>query len=147
MAVCVRESIEIEAPIERVWKLVMDPRHHGEWVPAHRESRGLPDRELREGDSFEQVLCLVGRSFDVEWTLLERDDPNHALWKARGPKGACANVRFALSGENGSTRFDYTNEFEPPGNLLRGFTQRAAAAPARRQARKSLKLLKSKLEG
>jgi carbon monoxide dehydrogenase subunit G len=146
MSVRVEESIEIDAPIERVWALVMDPRRHGEWVPAHRESRGLPDGDLGEGDSFEQRLCLMGRSFDVQWTLLEREEPSLAVWKAEGPRGAEADVRFQLSGSNGTTRFDYVNDFEPPSGLLKGLTGRAVGPPARHQARKSLKLLKRTLE-
>ena len=146
MSVRVEESIEIAAPADEVWDLVMDPHRHDEWVTAHREARGVPDGELREGDSYEQVLCLAGRRFDVEWTLVESEEPRVAVWSAEGPKGSRADVRYELSGENGRTRFDYLNEFELPGGALGAVGKRFARGPARRQTRKSLKLLKRALE-
>lgn len=146
MGITVEESIEIAAPAERVWDLVMDPRRHDEWVTAHREARGVPDRELREGDSYEQRLCLAGKSFEVEWTLVESDEPRLAIWSAEGPKGSRADVRYELSGSNGATRFDYLNEFELPAGGLGRIGKHVARGPARRQARKSLKRLKSALE-
>ena len=147
MSIRVEESIEIAAPADRVWDLVMDPHRHDEWVTAHREARGVPDRDLRTGDSYEQRLCLAGRSFDVEWTLVESEEPRVAVWSAEGPKGSRADVRYELSGSNGTTRFDYLNEFELPGGALGRVGKRVAGGPARRQARKSLRRLKSALEG
>ena len=35
----VKQSIEIDAPIEEVWDLVMDPDRFGEWVTIHKASR------------------------------------------------------------------------------------------------------------
>ena len=143
MSVRVEETVEIEAPPERIWELVMNPRRHEEWVPAYRESFGLPDGPLKPGDSFSQRLCLVGQEVRMDWTLLEREDPRRAAWRATGPGSAEADVLFELSSDDGHSRFRYVNEFDPPG----GFLGRAAALPARRQARKSLAMLKRAAEG
>jgi uncharacterized protein YndB with AHSA1/START domain len=142
MAIKVDETVEIDAPPERVWELVIDPRRHPEWVPSLRESYGLPDRPLEPGDTFSQRLCLVGQEVRMDWTLLEREDPRSAQWRATGPGSAEAHISFELSAENGGSRFRYVNEFDPPG----GFLGRAAAMPAKRQARKSLAALKRAAE-
>lgn len=142
MMVRVEETVEIDAPAERVWELVMNPRRHEEWVPAYRESFGLPDGPLEPGDSFSQRLCLVGQEVRMAWTLLEREDPRWAKWRAAGPGSAEADVSFELQARDGASRFRYVNEFDPPG----GFLGRAAALPARRQARKSLAMLKRAAE-
>ena len=42
----VAQSIEIDAPIERVWELVMDPERLGDWVTIHRSVSEVPDAEL-----------------------------------------------------------------------------------------------------
>jgi len=135
------EQIEIEAPREAVWDLVIDLDRLGEWVSAHRRARGAPD-ELGEGDSFEQVLCLGGRPVDVRWTLANAQAPSLAEWDADGPKGAGAKVRYVLESANGGTRFRYENEFDLPGGPLKLVAGRIAGAPARRMARRSLANLK-----
>lgn len=148
MAISVEESIEIDAPPERVWDLVMDPERHGEWVTAHREARDVPDGELAEGDGYRQVLCLAGKRFEVAWKLVERDEPALAVWRGEGPRGTSAAVRYELASANGGggTRFDYRNELELPKGPFGAIARRAAGGPARRQARKSLRLLKRALE-
>jgi len=41
MGEVVSESIEIAAPIETVWDVVMDPERLGEWVTIHRSVERL----------------------------------------------------------------------------------------------------------
>lgn len=143
---CVRESVEIAASPAEVWALVMDPRRLGDWVAAHRDSKDLPELPLAEGESFKQTLCLAGKSFDVSWRLVEADEPELAVWSAKGPRKTSADVRYELSAANGGTRFDYVNDFELPGGPLKLVAGGVAGAPAKRQARKSLQSLKRLLE-
>ena len=42
-----KQSIEIDAPIERVWELVMDPDRLGEWVTIHESVSEVPDGRPR----------------------------------------------------------------------------------------------------
>lgn len=142
----VRESIEIEAPAEEVWALVMDPDRLGDWVTAHRDASGVPDRPLEPGDEFNQKLCVAGKSFNVDWELIEARKPEFAVWKAKGPKGAGADVRYELSGNGDGTRFEYTNDFDLPGGPLKFVAGGIAGRPAKRAARKSLRRLKKLLE-
>lgn len=142
----VHESVEIDAPAEEVWALVMDPARLGDWVTAHREVYDVPDGPLVAGDGFRQKLCVAGKSFDVGWELIEAEKPSLAVWKAKGPKGTGAAVRYELSAKNGSTRFDYVNDFDLPGGPLKIVAGGIAGRPAKRAARKSLERLKALLE-
>ena len=36
-------TIDIDAPVERVWALLMDPTRLGEWVTAHCEVSDVPE--------------------------------------------------------------------------------------------------------
>ena len=53
-------DIEIDAPPEKVWQVVMDPDRFGEWVTIHRKVNSADDGPPREGMKMEQTLCLRG---------------------------------------------------------------------------------------
>ena len=42
----VSTTIDIDAPVEAVWKLVMDPRRLEEWVTIHRRLISHDDDEM-----------------------------------------------------------------------------------------------------
>jgi carbon monoxide dehydrogenase subunit G len=135
-------SIDIDAPVERVWQTVMDPAQLGDWVTIHRELLSHSDDEM------EQVLCLRGAKFKVKWHLARRDEPRHAEWHGRGPARSHAETEYRLS-ENGKggTRFDYRNEFKAPLGPLGAIASRAIVGgqPAK-EADASLRKLKALLE-
>lgn len=149
MSPAVSESIEIAAPAGRVWATVMDAHRLGEWVTTHEAVEGAGEGVLEQGASFTQRLRLAGKSFAVDWRVVEADPPRHARWQGEGPRGSTARVSYELSAdsEDGPTRFDYENEFELPGGVLGKVAGGLlSAAPARREARRTLERLKRLLE-
>ena len=143
----VTESIEIDASPQEVWDVVMDPARLGDWVSAHEDLVDAPGGELSPGDEFTQRLKVAGQKFKITWHLKSADEPSVADWTARGPARSKARVtyRFEPSGEG--TRFDYVNEFSPPGGKLNVAASLVGGPPAGRAARKSLKNLKKLFEG
>jgi carbon monoxide dehydrogenase subunit G len=144
----VRESISMAAAPEAVWDVVMDPSRLGEWVTTHDSVRDAPSGTLAAGDSFTQRLKLAGTGFDVRWTVTDCERPARARWEGRGPRGSRALVTYNLAPADGGTRFDYENDFELPGGVLgRVALGLLAAAPGRREARRTLENLKRLVEG
>ena len=47
----VQVSTEIDASIETVWDVVMDPDRLGDWVTIHRRLHAVSDRPLHEGST------------------------------------------------------------------------------------------------
>lgn len=147
MSRSVRESIVIAAPPERVWETVMDPTLLERWVTTHDSVAQASPGPVAEGDSFTQKLRLAGKSFEVDWTVVEADEPRLARWQGDGPAGSTANVVYRLEPEDGGTRFDYENEFALPGGALGKMAGGLlSAAPGRREARRSLDRLRTLLE-
>ena len=145
----VSASIDIAVPPQRVWDVVMDPRHFDEWVTIHRKLGHVDDGELRRGFRVDQTLALHHASFRVRWSLAELDPPHHAVWEGRGPAGSHARIedRLAPLDGGGRTRFDYLNEYSQPGGLLGRMAGRVlVAGAAEREAAKSLARLKAYLE-
>jgi uncharacterized protein YndB with AHSA1/START domain len=144
----VRVSIDIDAPVERVWELIMDPARLGDWVTIHRGVSNVSPQADRRGAQMSQVLHMRGVSFHVHWTLADVRAPNLAIWEGRGPAHSEAHIRYQLAprGENG-THFEYTNEFRTPGGVLGNVASRmVVGAASEREANASLARLKRLLE-
>jgi uncharacterized protein YndB with AHSA1/START domain len=144
----VASEIEIAAPPERVWSVVMDPRRLEEWVTAHNSLNGEAPRELSEGATFKQTLRVGGPKFEVAWTVVEANRPRRVECEGDGPAGSTARVVYELEPEGSAgTRFRYRNEFELPGGPLGRLAGRTVgSATARREAERSLANLKRLLE-
>ncbi len=147
MGEVVRQSIEIAAPIERVWALVMDPARLGEWVTIHEQAFDLPDGELERGSTFGQRMKLKGVPLKVRWEVVECRAPRRARWRGEAAAGARAAIAYDLSERDGSTVFDYENEFVLPAGQVGRLAARAFnAVSGDREARRSLRRLKELLE-
>ena len=144
----VHVKIDIEAPVERVWEVVMDPHRLKDWVTIHRSVRDPSDEPLRRGSTMEQVLHIRGVSFHVHWTVVAVSAPNRAEWEGIGPAHSRARILYQLSGDgDGGTSFEYTNEFTVPGGRLGSVASHViVGAASEREAINSLSRLKALLE-
>jgi uncharacterized protein YndB with AHSA1/START domain len=140
-------AIEIAAPPERVWDVVMNPQRLADWVTIHRRLEGAP-AQLKRGSTFEQTLSLRGAHLHVEWTVADIDPPRRAVWDGRGPAHSRATIVYELHASgDGATRFEYTNEFKPPGGALGAVAGRVLVGGlSHREAQRSLQRLKQLVE-
>ncbi len=143
----VHASIDIAVPLQQVWETIMDPRKLGDWVTIHKSVEKVKGAG-EQGATMEQILHMRGVSFRVKWELAEVDAPRVAEWDGRGPARSQARIRYVLSPEGkGHTRFEYTNEFTPPGGMLGNVASRVVVgAASEREAKNSLARLKALLE-
>jgi carbon monoxide dehydrogenase subunit G len=143
MSTQVTTSIEIDAPPQAVWDVVMDPTRLGDWVTIHR---GLGKHDA---DHMEQSLHIRGVTFHVKWELAESRKPRVAVWEGRGPARSKAHTAYRLTAlDGGRTRFDYENDFKAPLGPLGAVASRALVGGIpEREANASLKRLKAILEG
>ena len=141
-------DIEIGAPPEKVWNLIMDPARFDEWVTIHRKVNSTDPGPPREGMRMEQTLCLRGASFRVKWTLAECEKDSRAVWEGLGPMRSHARTEYALSPDgDGNTRFHYVNEFTAPGGVVGATASRVLVGGLpEREAHRSLQRLKRLLE-
>ncbi|MEA2292790.1 MAG: hypothetical protein QOE86_429 [Solirubrobacteraceae bacterium] len=148
MSAPVVADIEIDAPPERVWEVVMDPDRFGDWVTIHRKLNSHDSGPPREGMKMEQTLCLRGASFRVKWTLEECSDAEKAVWEGRGPMRSHARTEYGLRPDgNGGTQFHYENQFKAPGGVLGSTASKVLVGGLpEREAKKSLQRLKALVE-
>lgn len=143
----VHSAIEIAAPPERVWGVVMDPRRLPDWVTIHRRLGAVPAR-LRRGSTFEQTLNLRGAHLHVTWTVVDLEEPRRAVWEGHGPAHSRASIVYDLHPIGvDRTQFEYTNEFKPPGGPLGAVAGRVLVGGlSQREAQRSLQRLKQLVE-
>ena len=142
------DEIVINAPIEKVWETIMDPRRLEDWVTIHKSVENFPRPPLKRGATMDQAMSVRGITFRVHWRLAELDPPHIARWEGGGPAHSDAFIRYELSSAgDAQTTFRYTNEFHPPGGRLGSVAGRLiVGATSEREARNSLLRLKTLLE-
>ena len=137
----VRAQIEIDAPPERVYDLMLDPERLHEWVTIHRKLEAHTDTTMV------QVLCIHHVNFHVRWALEESDKPRHAKWVGKGPAHSKAETEYRLTARDGGTHFDYRNEFRAPFGPLGAVASRALVGGVPdREANATLRKLKQLVE-
>ena len=141
-------SIEIDAPRERVYQVLTDPRCLGEWVTIQEELEEAPEgRDLVEGDTLRQRMKVAGQSFKLAWTVIEVDPPTRIVWEGSGPVGSKARAVYDLDDNGqGGTRFTYINEYAMPGGIAGRLAGRAITKASGGEADRSLERLKKLVE-
>lgn len=111
----VEVALELPAPPERVWSVVMDPARLGDWVTIHRALLSADAGPPAAGMRMRQRVHLRGVNVDIDWLLAECDAPRLAVWEGRGPARSRARTEYVLR-PNGAerTQFAYHNEFGVP---------------------------------
>lgn len=116
----VERSVDIAAPPQAVYDVIMDPNCLERWVTIHDALESAPDGQLEQGSELTQRLHLAGRGFTVHWTVVENRPARRVVWEGKGPMRSHAGVTYELAQLDGGgrTRFTYTNEFALPGGPL-----------------------------
>ncbi len=135
----VETTVQVAAPPEELFDLLMDPHRLGEWVSAHRSVSEVPDGALRKGSTFRQCLRLARVEFEVEWRLVRVDAPSLAEWEGTGPRGTVAHVAYRLEPNGDGTTFHYLNELKLPGGPAGLAAGKLASKPAEQAMKHSLK--------
>jgi uncharacterized protein YndB with AHSA1/START domain len=148
MSDAVTADITIDAPVEEVWKTVMDPARLSEWVTIHKKLVSADSGPPKQGMEMKQSLHLRGATFKVQWELTQCEPCELARWEGAGPARSTARTEYHLSKNgDGGTNFHYVNEFKAPGGPLGKMASKALVGGLpKREAERSLAQLKKLLE-
>ena len=142
----VERTVEIAAPPERLYEVVMDPGRLEDWVTIHHHLEDAPDGRLRKGSKLTQCLKLAGKKFNVRWTVVENDPCTRVVWEGHGPVASHARVVYEFEGNGAGTRFSYRNEYDLPGGALGRIAGRAVSRVTQKELDGSLQRLRSLVE-
>jgi carbon monoxide dehydrogenase subunit G len=141
-----QRTIEIAAPPESVYEVVMDPRRLREWVTIHDQLEEAPPGRLQQGSHLTQRLKLAGRRFHVRWTVVENQPCQRVVWEGRGPVASRALVVYHFEPNSAGTRFTYLNEYELPGGWLGRLAERTVSRVTAKEVDATMERLKSLVE-
>jgi len=114
MAVIVK-SVEIERPASEVWAVLEDVRRLPEFSPNTREIRNAPERITEVGQTFCQVVKLLGKRFESDWTVTELDPGRRLGIKGSVGFGAHYHLREDVEPLGDvRCRFSITIDYELP---------------------------------
>jgi uncharacterized membrane protein len=142
----VERTVNIDAPPEKVYDVVMDAGRLEDWVTIHHHLEDAPDGPLRKGSKLTQTLKLAGKKFNVRWTVVENDPCVRVVWEGRGPVASHARVVYEFEGNGGGTTFSYLNEYDLPGGALGRIAGRAVSRVTQKELEGSLRRLRSLVE-
>jgi uncharacterized protein YndB with AHSA1/START domain len=77
-------SVEVDAPAERVWEAISDPRNLPRWDRHIAHVEGAPATGLREGARYVTEMRFVGVRAKIRVQVLEWKPPRRATFRLRG---------------------------------------------------------------
>ena len=138
-------SVEIDRPAPEVFAYVSDLTRHGEWSPTELRVESLePGRPIGVGGRYQSVGHNLGRPFVNQLEVTDFEPPRSFGFRAQTTiPGVYFRHTFVLTPTAAGVRVDRIIDAPRVNALFRIVA--AVVLPPRRQ-RKTLKLLKSRLE-
>lgn len=140
----IEESIEVRAPIERVFAAITDPRRAPEWNPGIVEVRDVSDRPVRQGTTWRQTMMVMGRLMTFTCFVEQYQPPRHGVLSIEGDQGG--QVVSRCEPVPNGTRVIQTFDFTLPGGKLGGLAGGLVANKLKGELTASLKRMRDTVE-
>ena len=113
----VTASIEIDAPAERVWEIISDPRNLPHWDRHIVRVTGVPEEGLSEGVRYVTEMRFMAVRAKVRAIVLEWEPPRRATFHLMGLLDATVTSTIEPLGEARS-RLEHVVEYSFRGGPL-----------------------------
>jgi hypothetical protein len=107
-------TIDIRAPIERVFAFATTAGNWPSWHPASLAVSGATDHSAASGEQITEEIRAAGRRWRALWTVRERTPPTRWVVDGSAEGGGSATITYRLSARNGGTRFERELVYEMP---------------------------------
>lgn len=112
----ITETIDIRAPIDRVFAALTDPQRGPEWNPAITVIQDLSPGPARLGTQWNQSTLIGGRPINLVCRITELDSPFLGVLEVSGDQQG--KITTHCSELESGTRVTQTLDFVPPGGLF-----------------------------
>ncbi|HVM18983.1 MAG TPA: SRPBCC family protein [Egibacteraceae bacterium] len=94
----------VNAPVERVFEVLLDPTTYAYWVVGAKQIRAVEDAWPQPGSGFHHTVGVGPFATRDETRVVRIDEPSLLELEARAWPAGQARVRMELSGEGDRTR-------------------------------------------
>ena len=111
---------EVDAPPEKVWEVVADPRNLTTWDRHIAAVRGVPENGLKRGSEYETEIRFMGIRVNVHADVIEIEPPRYSKIRLRGIMDATVETTLELVDGSRTKlrhRVDYRFRGGPLGDL------------------------------
>lgn len=111
-------ATRVDCPPERVFAVLADVDQLPKFSAMTVGVRNGPGRAVRAGDTFEQVVKVLGKELESEWRVVEVVEPSLLRFEGTAPGGAKATLVERLAPDAGGTRVELDVEYDMPLGIL-----------------------------
>ena len=112
----INKSIDIDAPAERVFEMLTDPKRLPEYAPGLISVENIRQTEQHIGDSFRATYSVLGLHFSMTFTATEYEEPTKLTTRFEG--GMKGTWTWLLEPRGKSTHLTTKMEYEMAGGAL-----------------------------
>jgi uncharacterized protein YndB with AHSA1/START domain len=112
----ITESVDIMAPIDRVFAALTDPHRGQDWNPAVTGIEGITPGPPRVGTEWIQSTLIGGRELKLVCTITQLEAPTYGVLEVSG--GQRGSITTHCSPIDGGTRVKQVLAFVPPGGIF-----------------------------
>jgi len=112
----IRRSIEINAPVEKVFEFVSSPKNWTTYLTALVKVENLSTEEIQQGTTFDWTYRMMGMDFSGKGQVLEYEKGKRFKMKMEGHFPITETYLF--EGDDKKTTLTVEIEYELPGKVL-----------------------------
>lgn len=117
-------SVEVDAPADRVWEAISDPRNLPHWDRHIARVDGVPASGLREGARYATEMRFMGVRSKIRVQVLEWEPPRRAKFRLRGVlEGTVTSTVEALG--PGRSRLEHVIDYRFKGGPIGALAARS----------------------
>jgi uncharacterized protein YndB with AHSA1/START domain len=111
-------SVEVDAPIEKAWEVVADPRNLPRWNRRITKVHGVPRDGLAEGTEYTTIVSFAGVGAHVDAEVLEIKPPEYSKIRLSGPVLEAIVTTNLSPIDERRTRIEQVVDYEFRGGIL-----------------------------
>jgi len=140
----VEKSIEINAPVEKVFSYLEDAESNVEWLPGMMEVKDVNKTKDYVGTHFRWVYKMAGLRFEGETTVIEHIPNNKVVTQTKG--GIHSTWNFAFEPKGGGTKLTIKVDYKIPIPVLGKLAEALVLKQNEREASMALSNIKERME-
>jgi hypothetical protein len=111
-------ATSIACPPEHVCAVLADVERLPEFSDMTVAIRNAPGRPVQVGDTFEQVVRVLGVELESEWHVVAVDAPHELRFEGSAPGGARATLIERIMPERDGSRVELEVDYELPLGII-----------------------------